>query len=77
MFHFVPKTIFDNLIKHTKDVILHSIASTIPEYKSEIISLLKMILPKLADEFSTQREQIFGFGLEADSECFKRSPLQV
>ena len=69
VFHFVPKTTFDNLVKNTRDVILLSITSTIPEYKSEIISLLKMILPKLADGFSTQREQIFGFGLEADSEC--------
>ena len=40
-------------VKHTKDVILHSIATNVSEYKSEVVNLLKLMLPKLADGFST------------------------
>ena len=40
----------------------------ISEYKTEIVNLLKLMLPKLADGFSTQRGKIFGFGPEAESD---------
>ena len=65
VFHF--KDIFKNVLKHTKDVILHSIATNVSEYKSEVVSLLKLMLPKLADGIST-RGKIFGFGPEAESQ---------
>ena len=66
--HFVPEDIFKNVLKHTKDVILHSIATNVSEYKSEVVNLLKLMLPKLADGFAMQRGKIFGFGPEAESE---------
>ena len=62
VFHFVSNDIFKNVIKHTKDVVLQSIATNVEVYKSEVANLLKLMLSRLADGFSTQRGNIFGFG---------------
>ena len=65
--HFVSSDIFKSVKKHLKDVILKSITTNVSMYKVEVVNLLKLMLPKLAEGFSTQRGKIFGFGPEAES----------
>ena len=65
--------IFKNLLP--KNELLQSICEYVDQYKSEVVNLLKLLLPKLADGFAVQRGKISGFGSEADnqSETFKIS----
>ena len=66
-FHFISPDIFKSVLKRLKDVVLESLASNILIYKVEVTNLLRLMLPRLAEGFSTQRGKIFGFGPEAES----------
>lgn len=61
VFHFVSEDLF-KWCKY-KQELLNSLDDTIDLYKSEIINLLKIVLPRLADGFEHQKGHIFGFGL--------------
>lgn len=65
VFHFVQPDTFKNVVKHLKPSIVESIENSVKLYKSQVINLLRLILPKLADGFSIQRGKVFGFGPHA------------
>ena len=65
VFHFVSSEIFEDAKSQIKGPVMESINATVLMYKAEIINLLHLLLPKLADGFATQRGKIFGFGPEA------------
>ena len=46
---------------HCDEEICEAIQQTINEIKPQVIKLLKMILPRLADGFKNQKGNIFGF----------------
>ena len=66
VFHFVSSDIFNCVKKQMKSAVLGSINATVFFYKEEITNLLRLILPGMAEGFSTQRGKIFGFGPEAE-----------
>ena len=68
MLHFVIPETFKNVLKNIKDVVLESVAENILIYKKEIVNLLVLMLPRLAERFCTQRGKIFGYGPEAQSD---------
>ena len=68
VFHFVTPETFKNVLKNIKDVALESVAANILIYKKEIVNLLVLMLPWLAEGFCTQSGQIFGYGPEAQSD---------
>ena len=71
VFHFVRSDIFEMSLP--KEELRQSICKCANEHRSEVVNLLKLILPKLADGFAVQRGKIFGFGPEAEdpSETYK------
>ena len=75
VFHFVPTKIFENVLKNVKDVVLESLQDTVELYKTEVVNLLRLMLPRLAEGIALQRGKIFGFGPEAEdpSKTFKIS----
>ena len=66
VFHFVSSDIFNCVKKQMKSAVLDSINATVFFYKEEITNLLCLILPGMAEGFSTQRGKIFGFGPAAE-----------
>ena len=64
VFHFVRSVIFEMSLP--KEELRQSIRECVNEHRSEVVNLLKLILPKLADGFAVQRGKIFGFGPEAE-----------
>ena len=51
-----------------KQCILDSILSCAETYEKEVVQLLNIMVPKLAEGFSNQRGAIFGFGPNADKD---------
>ena len=66
VFNFVSSDIFNCVKKQMKSAVLDSINATVFFYKEEITNLLRLILPGMAEGFSTQSGKIFGFGPEAE-----------
>ena len=66
VFHFVSSDLFQTAIGKIKEGVLNSINDTIQMHKKEIVNLLRLILPKCAKGFSTQKGKIFGFGDDKD-----------
>ena len=63
-FNFVENNIFKKSLP--KECILHSINSCMCEYKREVLNILNVLLPMLAEGFSIQCGALFGFGLKAN-----------
>ena len=63
IFNFVENNIFKKSLP--KECILHSINSSMCEYKKEVVNILNVPYPMLAERFSIQRET-FGFGPKAN-----------
>ena len=64
IFNFVENNIFKKSLP--KECILHSINSCMCEYKKEVVNILNVLFPMLAEGFSIQRGSLFGFGLNAN-----------
>ena len=59
VFNYVSDDIFKSALKEIKGVVLESIDETLNSYKEEVINLLHLILPRMAEGFSMQRGRIF------------------
>ena len=64
IFNFAENNIFKKSLP--KECILHSINSCRCEYKKEVVNILNVPLPMLAEGFSIQCGSLFGFGLNAN-----------
>ena len=60
-FKFVSRKRFDNLAKWDKDIIT-SLETSIEAHRPEIIKVISLMLPKLAEGWHRQRANVFGFG---------------
>ena len=60
-FKFVSRKRFDNLAKWDKDIIT-SLETSIEAHRPEIIKVISLMLPKLAEGWQRQRANVFGFG---------------
>ena len=65
-FSFVSKERYVSTLYHPD--LLQPVKEIIEEFQPEVISMLKLLLPKLADGWCTQRGEIFDFGEGKDKE---------
>ena len=63
VFDFVANDIFK---KSLPKRISHSINSCMRQYKKEVVNILNVLLPILAEGFSIQHGALFGFGPKAN-----------
>ena len=66
VFNFVPKTIF--LASRSNEKLIEHLDNTVPEYKDEITTLVRILMKRFADGLQLQKGAIFGFGETASDD---------